>query len=73
MNEFKEIMDEYYLKESGLARGHLGSMNLSNTKKNIVYSSSILGNNIPVSSGFALGNKLYNNSRVVLLLQVMEQ
>jgi len=68
MNEFKEIMDEYYLKESGLARGHLGSMNLSNTKKNIVYSSSILGNNIPVSTGFALGNKLYKNNRVVFIV-----
>jgi TPP-dependent pyruvate/acetoin dehydrogenase alpha subunit len=68
MDTFKEIMDEYYLKDSGVACGHLGSMNLSNTKNNIVYTSSILGNNLPVSTGFALGNKLYKNSRVVFVV-----
>ena len=51
-------MDEYYLKDTGIASGHLGSMNLSNPQKNIVYSSSILGNNLPVATGFSLGNKL---------------
>ena len=29
----KEVLDEYYLKETGLAKGHLGSMNLSNPDK----------------------------------------
>ena len=39
MGTLREDLDEYYLRESGLANGHLGSMNLSNPDKNIVYSS----------------------------------
>ena len=41
----KEELDEYYLRETGMASGQLGSMNLSNPDKNVIYSSSILGNN----------------------------
>ena len=61
-------MAEYYLKDSGIANGHLGSMNLSNPAKNIVYSSSILGNNLAVASGYALGNKANKNNGVVFLV-----
>lgn len=53
----KEEIDEYYLKPTGLAKGCLGSMNLSNIDKKVIYSSSILGNNLSVGAGFALGNK----------------
>jgi TPP-dependent pyruvate/acetoin dehydrogenase alpha subunit len=63
----KEELEEYYLKKTGLAKGQLGSMNLSNPKKNIIYSSSILGNNLAVASGFALGNKLKNPNGVVFI------
>ena len=45
MGTLKEELDEYYLRETGMAKGRLGSMNLSNPDKNILYSSSILGNN----------------------------
>jgi len=67
MGTLREDLDEYYLRESGLASGHLGSMNLSNSDKNIVYSSSILGNNFGVGCGFALGNKITNPKGVVFI------
>ena len=60
-----EGMDEYFLKNIGIAKGHLGSMNLSNPAQNIVYSSSILGNNLPVAAGYALGNKANKKNDVV--------
>ncbi|OUU51925.1 MAG: hypothetical protein CBC25_04375 [Pelagibacteraceae bacterium TMED65] len=53
----REELDEYLLLPQGLAKGRLGSMNLSNPAKGIYYSSSILGNNLPVASGYALGNR----------------
>jgi TPP-dependent pyruvate/acetoin dehydrogenase alpha subunit len=67
MGTLKEDLDEYYLRENGLAKGQLGSMNLSNPAKNIIYSSSILGNNLAVGSGFALGNKVKNPNGVVFI------
>ena len=67
MGSLKEELDEYYLREVGLAKGRLGSMNLSNPTKNIIYSSSILGNNLAVGSGFALGNKVKNPNGVVFI------
>jgi len=67
MGSLKEDLDEYYLRETGLAKGQLGSMNLSNPAKNIIYSSSILGNNLAVGSGFALGNKVKNPNGAVFI------
>jgi TPP-dependent pyruvate/acetoin dehydrogenase alpha subunit len=67
MGTLKEELDEYYLRDIGLAKGQLGSMNLSNPDKNVIYSSSILGNNLAVGSGFALGNKVRNPSGVVFI------
>jgi TPP-dependent pyruvate/acetoin dehydrogenase alpha subunit len=60
-------LDEYLLRNTGMAHGHLGSMNLSNPERNIAYSSSILGNNQAVSSGFALGNQIRGNKGVVFV------
>jgi TPP-dependent pyruvate/acetoin dehydrogenase alpha subunit len=51
-------LNEFLLKKNGLAKGKLGSMNLSNKSKNILYSSSILGNNLPVACGVAFGKKI---------------
>lgn len=68
MGTLKEEMDEYYLKDTGIASGHLGSMNLTNPQENIVYSSSILGNNLPVATGFALGNKSNKKDAVVFVV-----
>ena len=63
----KEELDEYYLRHTGLAKGSLGSMNLSNPDKNVIYSSNILGNNLAVGGGFALGNKVKNPNGVVFI------
>jgi pyruvate dehydrogenase E1 component alpha subunit len=68
MGTLKEELNEYYLRETGMAKGRLGSMNLSNPDKNIIYSSSILGNNFGVGSGFALGNKVKNSKGVVFIV-----
>ena len=68
MGTLREAMDEYYLKDNGIASGHLGSMNMSNRKKNIVYTSSILGNNLPVASGCALSNNLNKKNGVTFVV-----
>ena len=68
MQSLKEELDEYYLRKSGLGNGQLGSMNLFNKEKNIIYASSILGNNLPVGCGFALGNKIKNENGVVFIV-----
>jgi len=68
MGTLKEELDEYYLKNSGIASGRLGSMNLYNPQKNINYTSSILGNNLPVGCGFALSNKVKNRKAVVIIV-----
>src|SRR3989344_2074423 len=49
----RPILDEYLLKEDGLAQAELGSMNLANEEKQLIYTSSILGNNLPVATGIA--------------------
>ncbi len=63
----KPEIDEYYLKEEGLSKGQLGSMNLANEKKGIVYTSSILGNNLPVATGVALSKKVKNEDGIVIV------
>jgi len=63
----KPILDEYFLKKEGLARAELGSMNLANEEKNIIYTSSILGNNLPVAAGLALGEKVQETGNLVVV------
>lgn len=64
----KAILDEYFLKTSGLAGGKLGSMNLVNPQRGIVYSSSILGNNFAVACGTAMSQKIFNRKGVTVVL-----
>lgn len=64
----KSQLDEYLLKKDGLAKGQLGSMNLANEEKNILYASSILGNNFAVASGLALGQKIKGLKGVVIVV-----
>lgn len=64
----KPELDEYFLKKQGLGKGQLGSMNLANREKNIIYTSSILGNNLPVSAGIALGEKVKNSLGLVIVI-----
>jgi TPP-dependent pyruvate/acetoin dehydrogenase alpha subunit len=67
-DSLKVEMDEYLLKKSGLAGGQLGSMNLANEPAGIVYTSSILGNNISVAAGLALGKKVKDAGGVVIVI-----
>jgi len=62
------IIDEFYLKETGLAGGQLGSMNLSNADVGVIYTSSILGNNLPVAVGVALAEQLRDSDAVTAVV-----
>ena len=64
----KPIYDEYKLLPSGVAGGKLGSMNLANPSRSVVYSSSILGNNISVACGLALGNQILQRPGIIVVL-----
>ncbi len=64
----KPILDEYFLKKEGLAGAELGSMNLANPNRNLVYASSILGNNLPVATGLALAQKVKNNNGLTIVV-----
>ncbi len=63
----KPELDEYLLRKEGLAQGQLGSMNLASEKENIVYASSILGNNLSIASGLALAKKVKKEKSVVIV------
>jgi len=64
----KEELDEYYLKPEGLGRGMLGSMNLFNSEKSVIYTSSILANNLPVATGYALSRELNKSNAVTFVV-----
>ena len=64
----KSVTHEYEGLRNGFALGHLGSMNLANPERGIVYSSSILANNISVACGFAFGQRFSNNNSVTIVL-----
>jgi len=52
-SNIQNIIDELNLKKSGMNQGKIGSMNLHNTTSNLIYTSSILGNNLPVALGIS--------------------
>lgn len=60
-----QLYSEYTLSQKGLAEGKLGSMNLMNSKKNNIYTSNILGNNLAVSLGIGLASKINSNQGVI--------
>ncbi len=60
----KPKIDEYLGKETGEAGGRLGCMNLYNTATGVLYTSSILGNQMGVAAGVALGNRVKGNDSV---------
>lgn len=66
-DSLRSLWDEYNHLPSGLSKGRLGSMNVTNPSCGIVYSSSILGNNVSVACGLALGNQMKNKSAVVIV------
>jgi len=64
----KAEIEEFLLKKEGLAQGELGSMNLANESKGIIYTSSILGNNLSVAAGCALAKKIKNDKGIVIVV-----
>lgn len=54
----KKKIDEYRGSESGEAGGKLGCMNLYNEAAGVIYTSSILGNQMAVAVGVALANRI---------------
>lgn len=60
-----EILEEFKLSDKGLAKGRGGSMNLTNPDGSIVYTSSILGNNLCVAAGVALSKRIKREEGVV--------
>jgi TPP-dependent pyruvate/acetoin dehydrogenase alpha subunit len=66
--KLRPVLDEYLLLEKGLAKGRLGSMNLINKSKNIIYTSSILANNFSVATGVAMAETLKINPSVTFVL-----
>lgn len=68
LGQLKPILDEYFLNHTGLAGGKLGSMNLANFQKGIIYSSSILGNNFSVSTGVAMAQKIIPQNGITIVL-----
>ena len=67
-NIHKIIAELKYQKE-GISHGMMGSMNMINVKKNINYSSSILGNNFSVGLGVSIANsKLSKKNKLTLVV-----
>lgn len=62
------VVQEYLLSPDGAAKGNLGSMNLTQPDRGTVYTSSILGNNMPVACGLALGKTVTGSSGIVIVL-----
>ena len=64
--DLRQEVDEYLLRESGLAGGHDGAMNLTNPEAGIIYTSSILANCLPVATGVAMGQKVRERHAVTI-------
>lgn len=67
-SSFRVVLDEFYLNNEGVGGARLGSMNLSNEGEGIVYTSSILGNNLGVAAGSALGMRVKQSDGVVFVV-----
>lgn len=65
---FAPIYQEYLLSPEGACGGRLGSMNLTQPARGIVYTSSILANNLPVACGLAFAHKVRRSEAVVFAL-----
>lgn len=64
----QSILEEFKLSNSGLAQGMGGSMNLTNPCGAIVYTSSILGNNLGVGVGVALSKRVKSEDGVIFVV-----
>jgi pyruvate dehydrogenase E1 component alpha subunit len=66
--DLRPIMDEFLQRPSGGAGGALGSMNLAMKGSQIIYTTSILGNGLPVATGVALHQKLQEKGGVTFVV-----
>jgi pyruvate dehydrogenase E1 component alpha subunit len=66
-----KIINHFFLKTTTKSKNNIseiGSMNLINKKFNILYTSSILGNNLSVGSGIALNKKVSKKNGKVFIV-----
>ena len=63
-----QVVQEFLMSPDGAAKGTLGSMNLAQPDQGIAYTSSILGNNLPVACGLALGKTVKGSPGIVIVL-----
>lgn len=68
VGKLKPLLDEYFLKPTGIMEGSAGSMNLVNPSQGIIYSSSILGNNFAVATGVAMAQKILSKNGLTIVL-----
>ena len=68
LGKLRPIMDEYFLKSTGLDEAKSGSMNLINPTKGLIYTSNILGNNFSVGVGIAMSLKIKQKDGIVIVL-----
>ena len=62
------IMNEYFLKPAGLAKGRFGSMNLINPRRGVAYTSSILGNQFAIAVGISMAEKLFDGKSITIVI-----
>ena len=68
LGKLSPIMDEYFLKSTGLDSAKSGSMNLINPSKGLIYTSSILGNNFSVAAGIAMSLEIKQKDGIAIVL-----
>ena len=68
LGKLRPIVDEYFLKSSGLDAAKSGSMNLINPSKGIIYTSNILGNNFSVAVGIAMSLEIKQKNGITIVL-----
>lgn len=66
--KLKPVLDEFHLNKEGIAGARLGSMNLADREHGVVYTSSILGNNLCVAAGAALGMRVNKCNGIVFVV-----
>lgn len=64
---FKNTILEYELSKKSLSKGKFGCMNLPNENKNLIYSSSILGNNLAIGAGIGLANTNQKKQKIIVI------
>lgn len=69
MSSVRALLNEYLLERS-TSQSYVsrGSMNLDNPLSGIIYTSSILGNNLAVGAGVALAQKMKKNNSIPFIL-----